>query len=91
MSFEGTNNNARNKELVLVTGLFILGLIYYAAGLIMVGIPYYSGEDTLYHLNRLIGLENVWFSPVNYNSFAGHGSLVNVFCVFRLNGTANPR
>ena len=70
--------NLRGR-IILLSGLFVLGIIYYITRLKMTGIPYYANEDAIYHLNRLVGLENVWISPVNYNSFVGMGSLANIF------------
>jgi hypothetical protein len=70
--------NLRGR-IILLAGLFVLGFAYYATHLKMTGIPYFANEDTIYHLNRLVGLENVWISPVNYNSFAGMGAFPSSF------------
>ena len=45
----------------------------------MKGVPYYNPEDTMFHFNRLVGLENVWVSPINLNTFTYNGTLVNIF------------
>ena len=69
--------NRQERYIVLL--LFILGILYYISRFVMSGIPYYSPEDTYFHLNRLLGLDNVWRSPVCFRAFAGDGNYVNVF------------
>lgn len=64
------------KTLILLIGL---GLVYCLPLFLISGIPHYPTEDTFFHLNRLIGLENVWTSPVCFHAFEGTGSLVNIF------------
>ncbi|BDP59641.1 hypothetical protein EfmJHP38_05790 [Enterococcus faecium] len=36
-------------------------------------------QDTYFHLSRIIGLDNVWSSPVNFNNFDHHGTMMNIF------------
>jgi hypothetical protein len=38
-----------------------------------------ADQDTLFHLSRIIGLSNVWESPVNFNTFHHHGTMMNNF------------
>ena len=71
-----TNNR---QEKCILPALFIMGILYYISRFAMSGIPYYSPEDTYFHLNRLLGLGNVWRSPVSFLAFAGDGNYVNVF------------
>ena len=69
----------RHKERIIVFFLFVMSVLYYLPRFLMTGIPHYFYEDTWFHLNRLAGMGNVWRSPVNFLSFAHHGSLVNIF------------
>ncbi|HFI0335052.1 TPA: hypothetical protein ACGOVZ_001720, partial [Streptococcus suis] len=34
------------------------------------------GDDLSFHLNRMLSLENVWESPINFKYFYGIGSSV---------------
>ncbi len=69
------------KHKGLLTGiiLFLLGCLYYLPRFLMEGIPHYLNEDTYMHLNRMVGLRNVWKSPVNFLNFAHNGPVVNIF------------
>ncbi len=73
----------RNKKVyqkfIIVLVLLLAGLFFYSTRFLMSGIPYYNPEDTYFHLIRLKGLENVWISPVNFNTFTGNGTYINVF------------
>lgn len=40
------------------------------------------GDDLSFHLNRMLSLENVWESPINFKYFYGIGSSVNLFYPF---------
>ncbi len=59
--------------------MFILGILYYIPRLCRIDFPYCYPEDAEFHLNRLLGLENIWTSPVNLNAGIHFGSLVNIF------------
>ncbi len=41
-----------------------------------------AGDDLSFHLNRMLSLENVWESPINFKYFYGIGSSVNLFYPF---------
>ncbi len=69
----------RKKEIRICIILCMLGILYYVTRFFMTGIPHYKPEDTLFHINRLLGLGNVWTSPVSFDSFAGTGTYVNLF------------
>ncbi len=43
------------------------------------GIYHSVNQDTYFHLSRIIGLDNVWSSPVNFNNFDHHGTMMNIF------------
>ncbi len=73
-------NKSENKEvLIYLSIMFLLGIIYYIPRLFRADFPYCYPEDAEFHLNRLIGLENVWTSPVNLNVGMRFGTMVNVF------------
>ncbi len=65
--------------MILIGILILLGVLYYAPWLKLVGVPYYVSEDTFSHFNRMMVLENVWSAPVNYHAFAGDGNYTNLF------------
>ena len=69
--------NGAGPEWAAVISLVILGLVYYLPMFAMEGIV--SSDDTTFHIGRLVGLSNVWSSPVNFNSFGGNGLMVNIF------------
>ena len=64
-------------ERVILIALFILGIVYFAPRFFLPGIPEY-GHDSLFHVFRLMGLDNAFISPVTYN-FVDTGSMLNVF------------
>ncbi|MGG5357599.1 MULTISPECIES: hypothetical protein [unclassified Enterococcus] len=43
------------------------------------GVLHTRNQDTYFHLSRLIGLDNVWSSPVNFNNFGHNGTMMNIF------------
>ena len=59
--------------------LVVLGVVYHFPWINMTGIPHFKSQDTYFHFNRLIGLQNVWISPVNFKCFAGNGPMTNIF------------
>lgn len=71
-------DDRNNKTtIVLMALLTVLGLIYYLPIFSMPGIN--RCDDTTFHLGRLVGLSNVFSSPVNFNSFGNNGLMVNIF------------
>ena len=73
------NRNDIIKEFFLVLILVLLGILYSFYRIKTPGVPHYEPQDTYFHFNRLIGLSNVWHSPVNFNSFGANGTYVNFF------------
>ena len=68
----------RKRYAVLVL-LVVLSILHYCTSFFISGVPHYEPEDTFFHFNRLLGLGNVWESPVSFHSFAGTGTYVNLF------------
>lgn len=66
------------KAISIYVVLIILGVLFYCARFYFPGLPDYPHDD-YFHLNRLVGMGNVWSSPVNFNSFAGDGTYVNIY------------
>lgn len=65
------------------TSLPIL-LLYLTISVLYVLLPQwrhvvYALDDYKFHMNRIIGLENIWHSPVNFNTFNFTGIPVNLF------------
>ena len=56
-----------------------MGILYALPSFLMDGIPHFIHEDTWFHLSRLVGLRNVWSSPVSFLNFAQNGPMVNIF------------
>lgn len=69
----------KNSSGIIHIILLMLGCLSYAPRFLMQGIPHYINEDTYFHLNRMIGLRNVFRSPINYLNFAHNGPMVNIF------------
>ncbi len=69
----------KNGSSIIYLILFLTGLLYYLPRFMMEGIPHYLNEDTYFHLNRVIGLRNVFQSPISYLNFAHNGPMVNIF------------
>lgn len=71
-------SNARKHTIYIA--LLMLGVIAYQILLTEHGsIDYYYNMDTRFHLARILGLSNAWRSPVNFATFAHHGTMMNVF------------
>lgn len=68
--------NKRYRWLIVLS-LVILGVIYYLPMFSIKGIT--VCDDTTFHLGRLVGLGNVWSSPVNFDNFGNNGMMVNIF------------
>ncbi|MBO0460276.1 hypothetical protein JZO83_00765 [Enterococcus sp. DIV1298c] len=70
----------KNKyQLIDIMFMLCLSMIYVLPLFLSRGILHNPSQDTYFHLSRLVGLDNVWDSPVNFNNFANHGTMVNVF------------
>ncbi len=69
----------RYKKTVIFLILLGMGILYYLPRFMMTGIPHYLNEDTYFHLNRMIGMENAWKSPVSFLNYAHNGPAVNIF------------
>ena len=69
----------KTEQTIIYILLFLTGILYYVPRFLMEGIPHYLNEDTYFHLNRVIGLRNVFHSPINYLNFAHNGPMVNIF------------
>lgn len=37
------------------------------------------GDDVVFHINRLLSLDNIWKSPINFTTNGGTGQLINIF------------
>ncbi|EGP5233114.1 hypothetical protein EGN39_08665 [Enterococcus faecium] len=59
--------------------MLFLSLAYVIPLFMSKGIYHSVNQDTYFHLSRIIGLDNVWGSPVNFNNFAHHGTMMNIF------------
>lgn len=71
-----SNNGALITGLILVS-LIVLGIVYCLPLFAVDGI--HKVDDTTFHVGRLVGLSNVFTSPVNFNSFGNNGLMVNIF------------
>ncbi len=69
----------KHKKVLTGILLLLLGCLYYFPRFVMEGIPHYLNEDTYMHLNRMVGMRNVWKSPVSFLNFAHNGPPVNIF------------
>ncbi|EOH87773.1 hypothetical protein [Enterococcus pallens] len=59
--------------------MLILSAVYILPLFLPGDILHTVDQDTYFHLSRIIGLDNVWESPVNFNNFGHHGTMINVF------------
>lgn len=65
---------------VVITLFFLLVTVALHWSFIVSGrIVYYNPTDTIFHLTRIVGLQNVGQSPVNFAVFAHHGTPMNIF------------
>lgn len=71
------NNNRTMISILIIAGFVVLSVIYCIPMLREPGI--HKLDDTTFHVGRLVGLANVWSSPVNYDSFGHNGLMVNIF------------
>ena len=70
--------SAGQKRAAVYTVLLIMGILYYLPHLMITGIPHYPYEDGVFHLSRIIGMRNVWSSPVSFLNFHHNGLMVNL-------------
>ena len=70
--------SAGQKRAAVYAVLLIMGVLYYLPHLIITGIPHYPYEDGVFHLSRIIGMRNVWSSPVSFLNFHHNGLMVNL-------------
>lgn len=71
-----------SKKQIRIINLLVLLLlcVVYVLPLFSIrGIAHFRYQDTYFHLSRIIGLDNVWKSPVNFNNFNHHGTMMNSF------------
>ncbi|NTL14455.1 hypothetical protein HQ737_13710 [Enterococcus faecium] len=68
----------KNQIIDLIFMLF-LSFAYVIPLFMSMGIYHSVNQDTYFHLSRIIGLDNVWSSPVNFNNFDHHGTMMNIF------------
>lgn len=68
----------RHNKLITYTELLVMGLLYHLPLQKIEGIPHYPYEDAIFHISRIIGMSNVWKSPVNFLNFHHNGSIVNL-------------
>ncbi|MEB6015781.1 hypothetical protein MXE76_11765 [Enterococcus faecium] len=70
----------KNKiQIIDIIFMLFLSLAYVIPLFMSKGIYHSVNQDTYFHLSRIIGLDNVWGSPVNFNNFAHHGTMMNIF------------
>ena len=71
-------DNARFYVICCVI-LVALCVIYCFPWLYVKGIIHFKSQDTYFHFNRFISLQNVWKAPVNFHSFCNNGPMTNIF------------
>lgn len=59
--------------------MLVASFVYLLPMMISGGVTYYEGQDTYFHLARVVGLTNVFESPVNFLTFNHTGVMVNEF------------
>lgn len=59
--------------------MVLMSVIYCLPMFRMNGLRAFNNQDMMFHLSRAIGLSNVLSSPVNFNNFAHHGTMINPF------------
>lgn len=69
----------KQKRVIIILMLLILSIVYTLPFFLTSGINHFEYQDTYFHLSRILGLSNVWKSPVNFNNFNHHGTMVNSF------------
>ena len=69
----------KNRRLLTFVLLTAMGVVYYLPALLKKGILTFPYADTIFHLSRVIGMRNVWTSPVSFLNFGHYGGMINVF------------
>lgn len=69
--------DAKSLKQLIAISFVVLGALYSIPMFMTKGIP--VCDDTTFHLGRLVGMSNVWTSPVNFNNFGQNGLMVNIF------------
>ena len=69
----------KKNRIIYRIALLVMGFLYQLPQLMVDGIPLYPYEDGLFHLSRIMGMSNVWHSPVNFLHFHHNGLMVNIF------------
>ena len=88
----------QHSGLLIHIVLLGMGMVYYLPVLFMTGLQVTPYHDGLFHISRIIGLGNVWTSPVSFLNFHHNGSMVNLcypwltmypsYLLYRLTGGA---
>lgn len=71
-----SKNNLHIFNIIL---MILMSILYSIPLFIDNTVIHNADQDTLFHLSRIIGLSNVWESPVNFNNFHKHGTMMNNF------------
>lgn len=66
-------------RLIDIQFMLIMSIIYVIPLFTHNGVKHAFNQDTIFHLSRIIGLQNVFTTPVSFNNFAGHGTMINIF------------
>lgn len=66
---------------VVIFCFIYLVLSYIATGIFFQKHVVFEGNDVVFHLNRVLGLENIFNSPINLQYYNGVASQVNNFMV----------
>ncbi|MCZ1759670.1 hypothetical protein GHB59_12585 [Enterococcus faecium] len=70
----------KNKNQIIdIIFMLFLSFAYVIPLFMSMGIYHSVNQDTYFHLSRIKGLDNVWSSPVNFNNFDHHGTMMNIF------------
>lgn len=67
------------KKWVSVLLVFFALLSYMYVFKVLTGNYVYQNHDMYFHINRIKSLTNIWQSPMNFKTFFGMGSAVNLF------------
>ncbi|HFJ8824803.1 TPA: hypothetical protein ACGWCK_002528, partial [Enterococcus faecium] len=67
------------NQIIDIIFMLFLSFAYVIPLFMSMGIYHSVNQDTYFHLSRIIGLDNVWSSPVNFNNFDHHGTMMNIF------------
>lgn len=70
--------NANKSQVILCVMLYLV-LSYFFLYRQLIYNTLISNWDLQFHINRVVGLSNVWVSPINFISFSSIGTPVNIF------------